>query len=99
MTYEKWGEQLDALRDLLAARLPYNRTWNNVAIITKKTQLRIRWFDAKNSEIYDPEGEIEFKETIISPLTKSNIMDEIEKQKGKLELDREKYNASKSIMG
>jgi len=99
MTHEKWGEHLDELRDVLSARLPYNRTWNNVSIITKKTQLRIRWFDSKRDEMYDPEGEIEFKETTVSPLTKRNILDEIENQKEKLEEDKAKYNASKSIMG
>ncbi len=49
MDFEELKDDLmPTLHKLLAKRLPYNRTWNNVKVIEGKRKMKIVWFEAKN---------------------------------------------------
>ena len=83
---EAWNAKMDELRQVLADRLPLNRSWQNVSITTRKTYLEIKWFDSK---VYEDEfGHFSFKLDRISPRNQKSLDQLVDNQKLKLAQDR-----------
>ena len=68
---------LPALHWILAKRLRYSRSWNNVKVVTKKKTLDIFWYDSKTK--VDPKGKKVFSSRTI-PLSRKSLDNEIDRQ-------------------
>ena len=79
------------LRDILAERLPYNRTWDNVRLKPKKTYIEIIWFN--NKSYHDPRGAIYEERIRIKPLNDDELVKLINRHREKLINDVSEYKA------
>lgn len=73
------------LKETLARRLEYNRTWDNVRFKTKKTFFEWCWFDHRFYD--DPQGKMYYEKKRISPLGIEAAKKAVRLQKKKLKKD------------
>ena len=76
----------DELRNILAERLVFNRTWENVRLKIKKTYFEIVWFG--HQEYDDPRGAIYEERKRIAPLNISRLKEVVARQRKNLNRDR-----------
>jgi len=72
---------MPTLHLILAHRLRYNRTWNNVKVVTGKRNMKIIWFEAKNPTDHS-------KTRDVKPFNIRTLTHQIAVQFEKLEKDR-----------
>ena len=82
MNFDRLQELLmPTLHEILANRLKYNRTWNNVKIVTGKRVMKIIWFDAKN-----PTDHSKIRD--VKPFNSTTLLHQIGVQYDKLQIDQ-----------
>jgi hypothetical protein len=78
MDFEELQERLmPLLHELLAIRLAYSRSWNNVETKVSKRKLKVKWFSPKNPTDKQKKG---FMNKEVFPFNPDTLFDECKEQ-------------------